>query len=370
MKINIGGTQKEIRTIWLEESTIRLIDQRVLPHKFLITSLETHIETAKAISNMVMRGAGAIGVAGGYGMAQAAIEAKNFNENGFAQYMNEAAQTLGNTRPTAANLFNAINRCLNSIKGQTTIEMVQNVIAEADAIANDDLQASIKIGDHGATLIKEGYSILTHCNAGALAFIDYGTALSPIRFAHEDGKKIHVFVDETRPRCQGARLTAWELEQEGIPYTLIVDNAAGHFMRRGEIQMVIVGADRIARNGDVANKIGTYEKAVIAKENGIPFYVAAPRMTFDLECENGDEIEIEERSIDEVLYMWGIGPEGDPTKVLIAELNANAKNPAFDVTPAKYISAFITETGILKPPFKENITKTFETNNSKPKNSE
>ena len=361
LKVNIGGAQKEIRTIWREGSIIRLIDQRLLPHKLLITSLENHTETAEGIRNMIMRGAGAIGVAGGYGMAQAAIEAENLNEDEFKQYMNSAAQTLGDTRPTAANLFSAINRCLNAIKSSTVREMAQEVIAEADSIANDDLNASIKIGDYGATLIADGYNILTHCNAGALAFIDYGTALSPIRFAHEDGKKIHVYVDETRPRCQGARLTAWELEQEGIPYTLIVDNAAGYYMRRGKIQMVIVGADRIAHNGDVANKIGTYEKAVLAKENNLPFYVAAPRMTFDLSCENGDLIKIEERSTDEVLWMWGVDEKGESTKILIPLQNVKAANPAFDVTPAKYVSGFITEKGILSPPYKQSIDKAFKT---------
>ena len=361
MKVNIGGAQKEIRTIWREGATIRLIDQRVLPHNFVITSLENHRETAEGIQDMIMRGAGAIGVAGGYGMAQAALEAQNLNANDFKHYLNEAAQTLRDTRPTAANLFSAIDRCLNTIKGSTVGEMVQEVVTEADSIARDDLNASVKIGEYGAALIEDGYSILTHCNAGALAFIDYGTALSPIRFAHEDGKKVHVYVDETRPRCQGARLTAWELQQEGIPYTLIVDNAAGYYMRKGEIQMVIVGADRVAHNGDVANKIGTYEKAVLAKENDIPFYVAAPEMTFDLSVENGDLIEIEERSTDEVLWMWGVDENGESTRILISQKDTKAANPAFDVTPAKYITGFITEKGILSPPYPKSIDKAFRT---------
>jgi S-methyl-5-thioribose-1-phosphate isomerase len=249
---------KEIRTLWREGQTIRLIDQRVLPHRFVITALENHEETVDAIKTMVMRGAGAIGVAGGYGMAQAAQEAKHLPPEEFVDYLRKAAERLRNTRPTAANLFHAIDRCMEAGKQGSVPERVKAIISEADAIAKEDLDASIKIGEYGNGLIEDGYRILTHCNAGALAFIDYGTALSPVRFAHEDGKDVFVFVNETRPRCQGARLTAWELEQEGIPYALIVDNAAGFFMRRGEVDMVITGADRIAANGDVANKIGTY----------------------------------------------------------------------------------------------------------------
>ena len=350
---------KEIRTLWREGQTIRLIDQRALPHRIVITALEDHEETADAIKTMIMRGAGAIGVAGGYGMAQAAQEAKHLPPEEFVDYLRKAAERLRNTRPTAANLFHAIDRCLNAGKRGSVPERVKAIIAEADAIAEEDLDASIKIGEYGNGLIEDGYRILTHCNAGALAFIDYGTALSPVRFAHEDGKDVFVFVDETRPRCQGARLTAWELEQEGIPYALIVDNAAGFFMRRGEVDMVITGADRIAANGDVANKIGTYEKAVVAKENGIPFYVAAPRMTFDLSCQNGDMIEIEERGPDEIRWMWGVDGEGNQTRVMISTEDAKVRNPAFDVTPARFITGFITERGILKPPYPESIRKAF-----------
>ena len=350
---------KEIRTLWREGQTIRLIDQRTLPHRFVITALEDHEETADAIKAMIMRGAGAIGVAGGYGMAQAAQEAKHLPPEEFMDYLRKAAERLRNTRPTAANLFHAVDRCLNAGKRGSVPERVKAIISEADAIAKEDLDASIKIGEHGNGLIEDGCRILTHCNAGALAFIDFGTALSPVRFAHEDGKNVFVFVDETRPRCQGARLTAWELEQEGIPYALIVDNAAGYFMRRGEVDMVITGADRIAANGDVANKIGTYEKAVMARENGVPFYVAAPRMTFDLNCESGDRIEIEERGPDEVRGMWGVDEQGNPTRVMIATKDANVRNPAFDVTPAKFVTGFITEKGILKPPYPKSIRRAF-----------
>ncbi|MDH5791973.1 MAG: S-methyl-5-thioribose-1-phosphate isomerase [Candidatus Bathyarchaeota archaeon] len=357
MKVRVGGEAFEVRTLWREGSTIRLIDQRMLPHKFVIASLENHRETAEAIKDMMLRGAGAIGVAGGYGVAQAALEAERLSLPEFKAYLREAVDRLKKTRPTAANLFHAIDRCLKAAAKGSVQNRVRVIISEADTIAEDDITASRLIGEHGSALIEDGCRILTHCNAGALAFIDYGTALSPIRFAHGHGKEVFVFVDETRPRCQGARLTAWELEQEGIPYALIVDNAAGHFMRRGEVDMVIVGADRVAANGDVANKIGTYERAVVAKENGIPFYVAAPKMTFDLKCENGDEIEIEERGPDEVRWMWGVDEQGNPARILISEEEATVRNPAFDVTPSRYVTGFITEAGILEPPYSENIRK-------------
>lgn len=360
MKVRIDGVTREVRTIWREGQTIRLIDQRKLPHRFEITSLDDHMKTAEAIRDMVMRGAGAIGVAGGYGMAQAALEARDRTLPEFERYLLEAAERLRSTRPTAANLFHAIERCLEASSTGSVTERVEAASSEADAIAEDDLEASKKMGVLGNELIEDGARILTHCNAGALAFIDYGTALSPIRLAHSQGKNVHVFVDETRPRCQGARLTAWELEQEGIPYSLIVDNAAGYFMRRGEVDMVIVGADRIAANGDVANKIGTYEKAVLAHENEIPFYVAAPRMTFDLDCEDGELIEIEERSSEEIVGMWGVDDTGNPSRILITSEGTSVRNPAFDVTPAKYVTAFITERGILRPPYPESIKRAFE----------
>ena len=359
LKVMIEGEEKEYRTLWREESTVRLIDQRLLPHTFTIISLANHKETAEAIKVMIMRGAGAIGVAGGYGMAQAAMEASNLPLGEFNEYFSAASETLKNTRPTAANLFHAINRCLKANKGGSVSERVSAIVNEADSIALDDLDASQKIGEYGSKIIEDGFKVLTHCNAGALAFLDYGTALSPIRYAHNQGKKVFVWVDETRPRCQGARLTAWEMEQEGIPYALIVDNAAGSFMRRGEVDILITGADRIASNGDVANKIGTYEKAVVANENRIPFYVAAPQMTFDLESENGEEIEIEERGPEEVRWMWGVDEKGNMSRVLISGEEYSVRNPAFDITPARYVTGFITEKGILKPPFTESIREKF-----------
>ena len=359
MRVVIEGEVRELRTIWREGRIVKMIDQRMLPHRLEITSMGDHRETAEAIREMVLRGAGAIGVAAAYGMAQAALEAEHLPLQGFMAYIEEAAQRIRATRPTAANLFHAVERCLRAAQEGGVEERVRRIVEEADRIAEEDLEASKRIGEYGAQLIPDGARVLTHCNAGALAFIDYGTALSPIRYAHRGGKRVFVFVDETRPRCQGSRLTAWEMEMEDIPYAVIADNAAGFYMRRGEIDLVIVGADRIAANGDVANKIGTYERAVVARENGIPFYVAAPAMTFDLRCPTGDEIEIEERSPEEVTSAWGVDEGGNPRRVYIARRGTPARNPAFDVTPAEYVTAFITERGILRPPFEESIRRAF-----------
>lgn len=357
MKVRINGVTRDFRTLWREGKTVKMINQRKLPHSFEIHSTSNYVETAEAIKNMTLRGAGAIGVAGAYGLAQAAFEFSESSAEEFEVKISDAAELLVKTRPTAVNLSNAVSRCLSVAGKGTVAERVKRIVNEADAIAEEDLESSRRIGDYGSQLIRDGSRLLTHCNAGALAFIDYGTALSPIRLAHEQGKEIFVFVDETRPRCQGSKLTSWELKQEGIQHAVIVDNAAGYFMRKGEIDMVIVGADRIAANGDVANKIGTYEKAVLAKENGIPFYVAAPRMTFDLECNTGDEIVIEERDAEEVLSIWGEDENQAISKVYITPRDTLALNPAFDVTPAKYITGFITEVGIIKSPYRENIVK-------------
>ena len=359
MRVKIGDESRDVLTIWREGKTVKMIDQRLLPHKFEVVSFSHHSGTAQAIKDMVTRGAGAVGCAAGYAMAQAALESSCYTVDEFAEYMAAAAETVRMTRPTAVNLFRAVERCLEAGRGVTVVERVRKVEEEADRIAAEDLEASRLIGEHGEKLIMDGYRILTHCNAGALAFSDHGTALSPVRAAHRGGKKVFVWVDETRPRSQGAKLTAWEMHMEGIPYTLIVDNAAGYYMRRGEVDVVIVGADRVAANGDVANKIGTYEKAVLAHENGIPFYVAAPRMTFDLRTPTGDSVAIEERSPDEVTRVWGKGEGGDYTWVEVAAEGTPANNPSFDVTPAKYITAFITEKGVVVPPYEENLPKIF-----------
>lgn len=356
MKVKINNETKDYHTVWLSGKTVKMINQRLLPHRFEINEARDYKETAKAIMNMTVRGAGAIGVTGAFGIAQAALDFQGQDLSEFFKAVEDAAITLKDTRPTAVNLFHAIDRCISVVKaGSNTEDCKRLAIQEAQKIADEDIDASKRIGEYGKELINNGFGILTHCNAGALAFIDYGTALSPIRFAHYEGKDIFVYVDETRPMCQGSRLTAWELCQEGIKHAVIADNAAGHFMRRGEIQVVIVGADRIAANGDVANKIGTYEKAVLAKENNIPFYVAAPLMTFDLKCENGNRIPIEERQPDEVSCIWGFTKKGRFSEMRIAPASSAARNPAFDVTPARYVDGVITERGIVTPPFEESI---------------
>ncbi|MHA1833474.1 MAG: S-methyl-5-thioribose-1-phosphate isomerase, partial [Candidatus Baldrarchaeia archaeon] len=270
----------------------------------------------------------------------------------------EAANVVRSTRPTAVNLFHAVDRVLSAARKCDNAEDAKvRVFEEAQRIADEDVEACRKIGECGGELIEDGDVVLTHCNAGALAFVDFGTALAPIRIAHYSGKKVVVFVDETRPRLQGARLTAWELKMEGIEHYVIADNAAGYFMRKGVIKKVIVGADRIAANGDVANKIGTYKLALAAKANGTPFYVAAPTSTFDLNCPSGDKIPIEERGENEVIYVWGVTDRGEWVKVRIVPEDCKARNPAFDVTPNELISAIITEKGVLYPPFSDSIRK-------------
>jgi len=341
----------------MEGNEVKLIDQTLLPHKFEIYTCKNHEGTANAIKIMIVRGAGAIGATAAYGIAQATLEA---DENNYNDYIKNAASTIEKTRPTAQNLFTGINYILNSIKNLTDLNEIRKIaIQKANEFADYDVNACKKIGEYGNELIKNNCRIETHCNAGWLAFVDWGSALSPIFYAHRSGKKVFVFVDETRPRNQGS-LTAWELGNEKIPHAVIADNAAGYYMKKGEIDMIITGADRIAANGDVANKIGTYEKAVLAKENNIPFYVAAPTTTFDLETENGDKIPIEERNPDEISFVSGLD-NGKITKVRITPVNSPVKNPAFDVTPAKYIKGLITEKGIIKPD-KEEIKKLFNGN--------
>lgn len=355
MRVLVDGKREDIKALWREGKIVKMVDQRKLPHSFKVLTLNNHKETAKAIKIMVTRGAGSIGNAAGFAMAQAAMEAENKPLEDFKQYITHAAGTIKGTRPTAANLFKAVDRCLEAAEGNTVSEQVENIVREADKIYSEDLVATENIAKSGNKLIKNGYKILTHCNAGALAYIDHGTALAPIRQSFKDGKDVFVWVDETRPRGQGARITAWEMKQEGIPYALIVDNAAGYFMQSGEVDMVIVGADRIAANGDVANKIGTYEKAVVAYENNIPFWVAAPEMTFDQNMASGSDIEIEEREPEEVNRMWGMNETGDQTYVKITAEGTNVRNPAFDITPAKYVTGFITEHGLLRKPFDKGI---------------
>jgi translation initiation factor eIF-2B subunit alpha/methylthioribose-1-phosphate isomerase len=322
---------KDYRSVWMEGGDVVMIDQRLIPHEFKLFRCKSYRDTARAIRDMVIRGAPAIGAAACYGMAQGAQVGE----------LEKATEVLSKARPTAYDLFDAIGY----FKKSYTTGDPQRI---ADNYADASAERCKKIGEIGEKLIKDGARILTHCNAGALACVDYGTALAPIRLAHNKGKRIFVWVDETRPRSQGASLTAWEMLQEGIDHAIIADNAAGHFMQRGEVDLCIVGADRVARNGDIANKIGTYEKAVLAKENKIPFYVAAPFSTIDLKTESGDGIPIEERGEEEVKYAFGWDGK-EFSKVRVAPEKAKGRNPAFDVTPARYITGIITERGIFKP---------------------
>ena len=334
------------RTVWMEGSVVKLIDQPRLPHEFRIVDMATHRDTARAISTMVVRGAGAIGATGAAGMAQAALEAP---DEGFEAYIADAAETLRNTRPTAQNLFFGIDTVLAAIAraGADRVAARASAVAAAQSVADDDAACCEAIGKYGARLIAEGSGVATHCNAGWLAFVDWGSALSPMFAAHRQGRKFRVFVDETRPRSQGARLTAWELMGEGIEHYVIADNATALLMRRGEVQLVIVGADRIAANGDVANKIGTYPTALAAADNGVPFYVAAPTTTIDPDCPHGDDIPIEERGNEEVKYTWGQTDDGRFLRVRTTPADSPARNLAFDVTPARLIAGIITEKGIL-----------------------
>ncbi len=323
MRINTPAGREDLRAFWMEGEVVKMIDQRILPKKLKVITIKDYHEMAEAIANMTVRGAPAIGAAAAYGMALAWKAGED---------LNVAAKAIKATRPTAFDLFYAVDLMLSKSKG--------DLVKESELYAEGIIAMCRTIGEHGAPLIKDGMRLLTHCNAGALATVDFGTALAPMRVAHRGGKKFFVYVDETRPRLQGAKLTSWELLNEGIEHAIIADNAAGYYMMKGKVDMVIVGADRIAVNGDFANKIGTYEKAVLAKENGIPFYVAAPISTFDRSLKGESDIVIEERSPNEVLLI---------DTVEIAPKGAKALNPAFDVTPAKYVTGFITERGILAP---------------------
>jgi methylthioribose-1-phosphate isomerase len=334
---------KYYRTVWMEGSSVFLIDQNLLPFDFKILRSKTYHETCNAIKTMVVRGAGAIGATAGFAMAQAFIESPKTN---FLKFINNAKKEIEATRPTAQNLFFAVQRVFNAAIRSNNPK--KTAIIEAQKIADEDSDNCKKIGEYGSKLIKNGANIETHCNAGWLAFVDHGSALSPIYAARKKGKKVFVYADETRPRGQGARLTAWELKNENIPHAIIPDNAGAYLMSQGKIDIMLVGADRIAANGDVANKIGTLEKAIAAKEYGIPFYVAAPTSTFDLKCKSGKNIPIEERSEDEVLYQTGRAKDGTIKRVLVCSPGSKAINPAFDVTPARFISGIITEKGVIK----------------------
>jgi methylthioribose-1-phosphate isomerase len=335
-----------IETIQWIDDTVVMIDQRKLPLEEKFVACRTYEEVASAIRDMTIRGAPAIGVAGAMGVALGVLHA---SPNDLDGQMETICNALANTRPTAVNLFWAIDRMKRlfaRLKDQPVTEIRRRMIEEAVSIRAEDISVCRAIGRNGAALVPDQRTVLTHCNAGALATAGYGTALGVIRAAVESGKHIDVFADETRPFLQGARLTVWELQHDGIPTTLITDNMAGHFLKSGRIGCVLVGADRIAANGDVANKIGTYSVAVLAKENQVPFFVAAPLSSIDLTLASGDLIPIEERAANEVTHVFGqpVAPQGTAVE-----------NPAFDVTPCRYVSAIITERGIARPPYQESL---------------
>jgi methylthioribose-1-phosphate isomerase len=339
-----------IKTLEWKNGRLYLLDQRRLPLKETFVKCSTCRETAQAIKNMVVRGAPAIGVAAAFGMVLGARKSNTRGQAAFWKHMDQVGRILVQTRPTAVNLLWAVERMKGvATAGRIPMSGIQGALEEeAKKILEEDLQANREMGRQGQILIPDGSSVLTHCNAGSLATAGYGTALGVIRAAREAGKKIHVFVDETRPFLQGARLTAWELMKDRIPCTLITDNMAGWLMGQGKVQMAIVGADRIAGNGDVANKIGTYSVALLCQAHGLPFYVAAPLSTIDLSLRTGTEIPIEQRAAREVTAFQGrrLAPEG-----------MKALNPAFDVTPHRYVKAIITERGIIQKPFRSNLKK-------------
>ncbi len=340
-----------MRSVEWHDGKVRMIDQRLLPAKFRLVEYTDYREVAQAIRTMVVRGAPAIGAAAAFGMALAVQQAAGQDREPLLAALRAAADTLCAARPTAVNLSWAVARLLRRAEAESDATAIPAaLLAEAQALADEDVAINRRLGEHGATLIRDGDTIVHHCNTGALATVDYGTALGVIRTAHEQGKRIHVLVDETRPLLQGARLTAWELQQLGIPFTLIADNAAGHFMRTGRVNLVLVGADRVAVNGDVANKIGTYSLAVVAQANGVPFYPCVPTSTIDLSLPTGDAIPIEERSAEEIT---GILYQGRP----VAPDGVRVANPAFDVTPHRYITGIVTENGIAYPPFEVSLRR-------------
>ena len=356
MNVVIDGKRRPVRTVTYdaETNTVHLVEQRLLPHQFRIVPAATYRETARAIRDMVVRGAGAIGATAAYGLAQGARAFKGRDLERFKGYMEAVYEVLKKARPTAVDPVNAMNQVRHAMEDGKTVEEKQALaVAAAEEFAAEDVRHCEAIGRHGKHLIRNGMTVLTHCNAGWLAFVDVGSATAPIYAAHASGKKFQVLCDETRPRCQGATLTAWELAQEGIPHRIIADNAAGHLMQRGMIDLVIVGSDRtLGRTGEVANKIGTYTKAVLAHRHGIPFYVAIPLSTIDWKLTSGRTIPIEERGEEEVVGAWGVPAGGEAGKscyVRIANPSSRALNPGFDVTPAELITGIITPAGIFKP---------------------
>ena len=353
MKVAVGGETRPYRTVAFDaaRNELLLIEQRLLPHSFEIIRTSDFHETARAIKDMVVRGAGAIGATAAYGFAQGLRAFDGTDSNAFARHSEQVYNVLKEARPTAVDPVNAMNTIRKEMETVPTVaEKQQIALAEAQKFAEEDVQHCREIGEHGVHLIREGARVLTHCNAGWLAFVDIGSATAPIYAAQAEGRKVHVYCSETRPRCQGASLTAWELAQEHVSHQVVSDNAAGHLMQRGQVDLVIVGADRVlGRTGDVANKIGTYTRAVLAHRHDIPFYVAIPLSTIDWELRSGFDIPIEERDESEVLGAWGINKEGKREYVRVANPTSHAVNPGFDVTPAELITGIITPAGIFKP---------------------
>ena len=362
MNVTVRGRTRHYRTVGFDaaKNQVLLIEQRLLPHEFKVVGTRDFRATAAAIRDMVVRGAGAIGATAAYGLAQGARAFRGQHPAKFQAHVATVFQTLAEARPTAVDPVNAMLDVRRAMSAGTTVAEQQALaLAAATHFADEDVAHCEAIGRHGAKLIRDGMRVLTHCNAGWLAFVDLGTATAPMYAAQAAGRKFHVFCDETRPRSQGATLTAWELAQQGVSHQIIADNAAGFLMWRGEIDLVIVGSDRtLGRTGEVANKIGTYTKAVLAKRHGIPFYVAIPRSTIDWEMKSGRDIPIEERSESEVLGAWGVGQrqkekgerqtEGERAYVRVANPSSGARNPGFDVTPPELITGIITPDGIFK----------------------
>lgn len=339
---------------WLDPPTVRMLDQRRLPHELTYIDTQDYRQVAEMIRDMVVRGAPAIGAAAAYGLALAAYHTPAAGASALRVELEEAAKVLKAARPTAVNLFWAVDRVLGVIRdpaNDTTATLQKAVLAEADEIAAEDVRTNKAIGVHALEVVPAKATFIHHCNTGTLATIDYGTALGIIRTAHEHGREVFVYVDETRPRLQGAKLTSWELIQLGIPHAIIVDGASGYVMKYRHVDLCTVGCDRVAANGDTANKIGTYNLAVVARAHSVPFYVAAPTSTIDLNIPDGDAIQIEERQAGEVVQIGSerIAPEG-----------AGVFNPAFDVTPAEFITGIITEVGIAYPPYRESLPRLVE----------
>lgn len=363
MNVTLRGRARHYRTVEFDAPSNRvlLIEQRLLPHRFKVVAARNFRETAAAIRDMVVRGAGAIGATAAYGLAQGARAFRGGDLRRFGRHVETVCDALITARPTAVDPINAMDQVRGAMRAGETVGQQQALaLAAAEQFAQEDVEHCRAIGRHGAGLIRDGMRVLTHCNAGWLAFVDIGSATAPLYAAHEQGRRFHVFCDETRPRSQGATLTAWELAQQGIPHQIIADNAAGYLMQRGRIDLVIVGSDRaLGRTGEVANKVGTYTKAVLAKRHGIPFYVAIPLSTIDWRLMSGSEIPIEERHESEVLGAWGVrqDPAGgrprrgaaSPVYVRVANPTSRALNPGFDVTPAELITGILTPAGIFKP---------------------